>query len=437
MGLKFKPGKQKIFTILLRKKDMIGVHDISMTENSMESSRIIELMAKKMGKSASAEELAELQRLLVENPAYSYMAEVVESLQGNNEHIEKNIPGLELAETGWRHLSGLLKAGQVSKGVDDKPAETFEDAETSKGFATEEGFQPIVLGSTMDRQIKGPVGVWQWLTPARRVAAAIIVIAGALGILYFSMNAGHSAVSYTFKSVDVTYGRRSELLLPDGTKIWLNAGSRLKYPEAFSGSAREVILEGEAFFDVAPKAGDPFVVHAGKITVNVLGTQFDVKAYKEDPELSTTLISGKVQVMLNDDPEKKIVLSPREKLTVVNRKAIGAEHGSQAPQINSIAHNALSYQVQLLPVVDHDSLSETAWLDNKLVVNNQTFGDVARLLERKYDVQIAFGDEGLRQEHLSGVFENETIEQVLDILRMTTRFTYTIKGKQVRLATNR
>jgi transmembrane sensor len=396
-----------------------------MTENSMESSRIIELMAKKMGKSASAEELAELQRLLVENPAYSYMAEVVESLQGNNEHIEKNIPGLELAETGWRHLSGLLKAGQGSEAAEEAP-----------GIRT--GPQTSIVASNMDREIKAPVVVlWQWLRPAWRVASAIIVIAGALGILYHGMKAGHSALSYTYKSIDVTYGRRSELLLPDGTKIWLNAGSRLKYPEAFSGSAREVILEGEAFFDVAPKADDPFVVHAGKITVKVLGTQFDVKAYKEDPELSTTLISGKVQVMLNDDPEKKIVLSPREKLTVVNRKAISAEHGSKAPQSNSIAHNALSYQVQLLPVVDHDSLSETAWLDNKLVVNNLTFGDMARLLERKYDVQIAFGDEGLRQEHLSGVFENETIEQVLDILRMTTRFTYTIKGKQIRLATNR
>jgi transmembrane sensor len=428
MGLKFKPGKQKkIFTILLRKKDMIGVHGISMTENSMESSRIIELMAKKMGKSASAEELAELQRLLVENPAYSYMAEIVESLQGNNEHIEKNIPGLELAETGWRHLAGLLKAGQGSEAAEEAPG-------------IRKGPQTSIVGSTMDREIKGPlVVVWQWLRPTRRVAAAIIiiVISGALGILYYGMKAGHSAVSYAYKSVDVTYGRRSELLLSDGTKIWLNAGSRLKYPETFSGSAREVILEGEAYFDVAQKADDPFLVHAGKITVKVLGTKFDVKAYKEDAELSTTLISGKVQVMLNDDPEKKIVLSPREKLTVVNRKAISAEHGSQAPQINSIAHNALSYQVQLLPVVDHDSLSKTAWLDNKLVVNNQTFGEVAQLLERKYDVQIAFGDEGLRQAHLSGVFENETIEQVFDILRMTTRFTYTIKGKQIRLATNR
>jgi transmembrane sensor len=428
MGLKFKPGKQKkIFTILLRKKDMIGVHGISMTENSMESSRIIELMAKKMGKSASAEELAELQRLLVENPAYSYMAEIVESLQGNNEHIEKNIPGLELAETGWRHLAGLLKAGQGSEAAEEAPG-------------IRKGLQTSIVGSTKDREIKGPlVVVWQWLRPTRRVAAAIIiiVISGALGILYYGMKAGHSAVSYAYKSVDVTYGRRSELLLSDGTKIWLNAGSRLKYPETFSGSAREVILEGEAYFDVAQKADDPFLVHAGKITVKVLGTKFDVKAYKEDAELSTTLISGKVQVMLNDDPEKKIVLSPREKLTVVNRKAISAEHGSQAPQINSIAHNALSYQVQLLPVVDHDSLSETAWLDNKLVVNNQTFGEVAQLLERKYDVQIAFGDEGLRQAHLSGVFENETIEQVFDILRMTTRFTYTIKGKQIRLATNR
>jgi len=357
-----------------------------------------------MGKSASAEELAELDRLLVGSPAYSYMAEIVESLRGNNEHIEKNVPGPELAETGWRHLAGLLKGGQVAAVEEPRPAET---------------------------------GGGKRFTPLWRVAAAIVLMAGTVAGVYYGRKAGHSDPANDYKSVDVTYGRRATLLLSDGTRVSLNAGSRLKYPETFSGSTREVMLEGEGYFDVAQEADHPFLVHAGKITVKVLGTQFDVKAYKEDAELSTTLISGKVQVMLNDDPEKKIVLSSREKLTVINGKPRLAEHSRAAAPISSIARNALSYQVQLIPVVDHDSLSETAWLENKLVISNQAFGEVARLLERKYDVQITFGNEGLRQEHLSGVFEKETIEQVFDILRMTTRFTYTIKGKQIRLATNR
>jgi ferric-dicitrate binding protein FerR (iron transport regulator) len=408
-----------------------------MTENSMENSRMIELMVKKMGKSASGEELAELERLLVENPAYSYMAEIVESLRGNNEHIEKNVPGSELAETGWRQLSGLLKAEQGEHVEGERSAETGDGRPTSQGPETREQPEASIVGPTPEQEIKTPAGVWQKMTPMWRVAAAIVVMAGALLVWYYGRKSWSSDPAYVYKSIDVTYGRRAELELSDGTRVLLNAGSRLKYPEAFSGSAREVILEGEGYFDVAQEADHPFLVHAGKITVKVLGTQFDVKAYKEDAELSTTLISGKVQVMLNDDPEKKIVLSSHEKLTVVNGKTRLAEHTKPAAQINGIARNALSYQVQLLPVAGRDSLSETAWLENKLVFNNQPFGDVARLLERKYDVQIDFSNEGLRQEHLSGVFEKETIEQVFDILRMTTRFTYTIKGKQIRLATNR
>ncbi len=397
---------------------------------------MIELMAKKMGKSASAEELEELGVLLLENPAYSYMAEVVESLRGNNEHIEKQVPGQELAETGWRQLSGLLKAGKGAEVEGQRPAEAVDGRQTSDEPETGEEPETDIVRLLKEPKISGSAGIRRRLTPAWQVAAAMLLLTGALGIWYGTKTGGSDSTN-DYKSIDVTYGRRAELLLSDGTSVLLNAGSRLKYPEAFSGSAREVILEGEGYFDVAQEADHPFLVHAGKITVKVLGTRFDIKAYKEDAESSTTLISGKVQVMLNDDPEKKIVLSSREKLTVVNGKTVFAEHSKPAAQANSTSRNALSYQVQLLPVVDHDSLSETAWLVNKLVLNNQPFGEVARLLERKYDVRIAFSNEGLRQEHLSGVFEKETIEQVFDILRMTTRFTYTIKGKQITLATNR
>jgi ferric-dicitrate binding protein FerR (iron transport regulator) len=78
-------------------------------------------------------------------------------------------------------------------------------------------------------------------------------------------------------------------------------------------------------------------------------------------------------------------------------------------------------------------LPETAWVENRLVISNETFEEVARMLERRYDVQIEIGDMRLNQEHVSGVFEKETIQQVLDILKMTTKFTYSIEGKKVRL----
>jgi transmembrane sensor len=172
----------------------------------------------------------------------------------------------------------------------------------------------------------------------------------------------------------------------------------------------------------------PFLVHAGKITVKVLGTQFDIKAYREDAELSTTLISGKIQVMLDGDPDKKITLKPHEKLTVVNSAVATMDVVKGA-----VSGKALHYLVQGLPEAENDSLPETAWVENKLVVSDITFEELARMLERRYDVRIDFEDDRLKVEHLSGVFEKETIQQVLDILKMTTKFKYSIVGKKVRL----
>jgi transmembrane sensor len=370
-----------------------------MTENSMDSSRIIELMAKKLGQHASVEELKELERLVAANPTYAWLEEIVGSLKGSPEHFERNIPVEELADSGWRQLAGRLKAD---------------------GGTSADG------GETVFEEAAPRIGVRRiW----RRVAAAVIVLlVGGGGVWLFRGDGNPFRVKSADKTVQVGYGGRSKLVLSDGTTVWLNAGSRLIYPDLFTGDRREVTLEGEAFFDVAKHVSMPFFVHAGKITVKVLGTRFDIKAYREDAELSTTLISGKIQVMLDGDPDKKIILKPHEKLTVVNAPVEKMEAAKGA-----VSGKALHYLVQGLPEAGNDSLSETAWVDNKLVVSDITFEELARMLERRYDVRIDFEDGRLKEEHLSGVFEKETIQQVLDILKMTTKFKYSIVGKKVRL----
>jgi transmembrane sensor len=372
-----------------------------MTENSMDSSRIIELMAKKLGQHASVEELKELERLVASNPTYAWLEEIVGSLKGSPEHFERNIPGEELAESGWKQLAGRLKA--------------------DGGNGAGEG--EAVFEAAVPR-----IGVW-WRWRWGWVAAAVIVLlVGGGGAWLFRGDGNPFRVKYADKTLQVGYGGRSKLVLSDGTTVWLNAGSRLIYPDLFTGDRREVTLEGEAFFDVAKHVSMPFYVHAGKIRVKVLGTQFDIKAYREDAELSTTLISGKIQVMLDGDPDKKIILKPHEKLTVVNSLLETVDVAKGA-----VSGKALHYLVQGLPEAENDSLPETAWVENRLVVSDVTFEELARMLERRYDVRIDFEDERLKAEHLSGVFEKETIQQVLDILKMTTKFKYSIVGKKVRL----
>ena len=357
-----------------------------MTENSMNSSRIIELMAKKLGKSASVDELKELERLLAENPFYGLMEAVVGSLKGSPEHFERTIPGGELADSGWGQLAGRLQ--EVS------PEE-----------------RRLVRTAWIGRRV---------------AAAAIVFVVCGAAFWYFRVSRNPWGAQTVNRELKVGYGGRTEVVLSDGSTVWLNAGSKLSYPDVFTGDKREVTLEGEGFFDIARHVDMPFFVHAGKITIKVLGTRFDVKAYRGDAAVSTTLISGKVQVMMDGEPDKKIVLSPSEKLTVMNPVP-------EAEAAQPMAGNALRYQVQGVPKAGDDSLPETAWVENRLVLSNETFEDVARVLERRYDVQIEIADAQLKEEHVSGVFERETIQQVLDILRATTKFKYSIEGKKVRL----
>ena len=369
-------------------------------DHSMENSRIIGLMAKKLGKSASAAELEELDRLLEEYPSYSHLAEIVQSLKGGREHFEKTVPAQELTDTGWKHLADRLSSEEDPAGL-GAPVMPEDPAQR----------EPRQLGS---HKIK----IWRWTAAA---AALVLISAGALWY-----DNGNKPAPHQDKSLDVSYGAQKTLILSDGTRIWLNAGSHLVYPERFSGSTREVTLEGEAFFDVAPRPSVPFLVHAGKITVKVLGTRFDVKAYRADANITTTLISGKVQVTLDNDPERNVTLVPHEKLVVANAEA------ETPPLKEGPSRNELRYQVRYLLGNDKDSsLAETAWLDNKLVFSDDLFQEVARQLERKYNVEIGFANEGLKEEHLSGVFDKETLQQVLDILRMTTRFDYRMEGKKI------
>jgi transmembrane sensor len=153
---------------------------------------------------------------------------------------------------------------------------------------------------------------------------------------------------------------------------------------------------------------------------------FNVKAYKQDKKAEATLFKGKVQIELTGDPDRKIVLAPREKLTVLN-DAAAANRALKAPK--KVAK--LRYQISVLPVVDNDEYQENAWLENKLVFTNTEFEDVAVSMERKYKVQFVFENEALKKEQLSGVLKDENLENALLILKQITSFQARIAGNTV------
>ncbi|MDR3713226.1 MAG: DUF4974 domain-containing protein [Puia sp.] len=397
----------------------------------MENSRIIELIAKKAGRDANPEELEELSALLGTNPGYAFFNEIVHSLKGNADHIELTTPREEVVNHGWQDLSGKLNRDSY----DGSPFGSFsaEDAFSAEGVMAGKPERGRGLFSAGRR----------WMSVA---AGLLLLISGAA--FYFVRASGRlSRGGEAGSKILVTsagFGMTKLLVLSDGTKVKLNAGSRLTYPEFFPDLKREVSLEGEAYFEVAKDTKAPFSVHAGKLTVDVLGTCFNLKAYEDDANFETTLISGKIQVLLDDYPEKNIVLSPHEKLTVTNSLVSGKQAETAVMGVKAAVvakrgvpkqvYNAFRYQVQFLPRDSGNSFAETAWLTDRLEVSNESFEAVGRILERKYNVHVRFESELLRKEHISGVFGKEDIGKILSILKMTTRFNYRMSGDTVYLS---
>jgi len=234
---------------------------------------------------------------------------------------------------------------------------------------------------------------------------------------------------------DVIAGRgaRTKLLLPDGTQVWLNAGSKLHYRDDFNKSSREVELEGEAFFDVVKDVEHPFIVHASALDIRVLGTAFTVKSYPQDATIEATLLRGAIEVYRQDNPNApRIMLKPNEKL-VFNKQLTPSAPG--AGIVNSKSGTPLpDISVSMIPKNIPDSVKEeTAWMYNKLVFNGDGFKELAEKMERWYNVKIIFKDERLYSLRFAGAFANETIGEAFAALQLTAKFRYEISNDEIKL----
>lgn len=258
-------------------------------------------------------------------------------------------------------------------------------------------------------------------------AAAAILILGIAGALLYRgrQDTGIARVAPVTaardKEVVTRYGTRSFLELPDGSKLWLNAGSRVKYAEGFAGG-RELTLTGEAFFDVKHDPGRPFIIHTGKLDIKVLGTSFNLKAYPGDSAVETTLIDGKVEIDFQDNNHESIVLRPSEKVIIPIRETRLTKERS-AP-VDRLTVN---------PDPTYRTLIETSWVEDKLIFRNETFSDVSKRLERWYNIHFSFEDKRHLQDKLTGYFKDQPIKNVMDALQISLGFRYRIDGDTIRI----
>jgi ferric-dicitrate binding protein FerR (iron transport regulator) len=265
------------------------------------------------------------------------------------------------------------------------------------------------------------------------MAAASVLILVSAGWLW--SNSRSSANEPKQEAIEARKGSRSRSLLPDGTIVWLNAGSKISYDDDFTGATREVKLEGEAFFDVVKQPNRPFIVHTSGIDIKVLGTAFNVKSYPEDKTVETTLYRGSVKVFRHEETEKvAIQLKPNEKLILSKQAANAASALPEQVQTtaSSIKEIPASFTIAHIDSTKKESERfETAWLYSRLEFRGDSFEELARKLERWYNVTIVFTDEKVKQLSFDGSFEKENIEQAFIALKEANSFTYKINNHEI------
>lgn len=244
-------------------------------------------------------------------------------------------------------------------------------------------------------------------------AAAVLILTGAGTVFFFhGEKIAVDKRSVALVEKNNAKGTKSVLKLSDGTKIWLNADSRLQYPAVFKDGAREVSLSGEAFFDVAKDAAKPFIIHLSNGTVNVLGTSFNVRAYDNENKVETSVATGKVAFIPRyQDPKKKqdtLFITPDRKLKYI-------------------------YSAEELVIRPSSAIEDKAWTEGKLIFKSMTWEEIALELERSFGKKIIFSDDEIKKYRLTGSFQDNSLDEILYYLAKTADFDYEIRDQDVKI----
>ena len=200
------------------------------------------------------------------------------------------------------------------------------------------------------------------------------------------------------QTITVPAGQRVNLDLPDGSNVWLNAGTKMQYPVSFMTGKREVILDGEAYFEVVHNEKSPFVVHTSTLDVEVLGTKFNVEAYSARKIFETSLMEGKVKVKLPHDDKNSVVLVPNQKTTLIDGRLV---------------------------VSKIDDYNVYRWKEGLYCFRNKPFADIIKDLEKYYDLSIQMDKKEIAKVALTGKFRiSDGLDYALRVLQNDVAFTY-------------
>jgi len=213
-----------------------------------------------------------------------------------------------------------------------------------------------------------------------------------------------------YNSIVVPYGRRSQVILSEGTIVWLNSGTKFTYPTNFKGGKREVHLEGEAIFEVSHNKEMPFYVHTNDYKVKVLGTVFNVSSYNDEGHTSTALASGSVEILYNNT-------------SFFGRKSIKISPGTLA------TYNRKNQEISKKEV---DVKKYMSWKEGVFIFKKEPLTSILKKISRYYNIPIQIENKNLVKETFSGYLDlKEDLESVLDIIKITTSIKYYKKDQLI------
>ncbi len=352
------------------------------------------LLSRSLSGEANIEEMQSFQQLLQQDAALQQQYELLKRMWFANEKGDKDTKG----ENEQENISHILRMARVEA--------AGENENLAVPLKSNRKFYYFFLAA----------------------AALLIIVAGV-----WMFNKENTFLSNAkVQTLVADNGSRTRTILPDGSTVWLNAGSHISFSQNFNGRTREVTLDGEAYFDVVKQPQRPFIVHVSGYDIKVLGTAFNVKSYTTDKTVETTLLRGLVQVTKQGATnEKPIFIRPNEKLII---DKIAANTGINLPYTNELvpASPSKDYTIKNLDTTQSEKEKiETAWVYNRLEFKGDNFEELAQKLERWYNISIVFEDDAVKRLSFYGSFEAETVQQAFDALKAAARFNYSINNQIV------
>lgn len=253
-------------------------------------------------------------------------------------------------------------------------------------------------------------GIRQLLRQVSRYAAVLsipLLISTFWGIFQYQEHQ-QLAKSVVIKDVQTASGVRTKLTLSDGTQVWLNSGSKLTYPEAFVRSIREVTLVGEGYFKVKSDLSHPFYVHVGSLSVKATGTAFNITNYPNETLLQVTLEQGKLELV----------------------KQINTQTDQQICRISEGEMVKYDPNSNLISLKKVDVNKYISWVRGKLIFRNDKMDEVITRIGRQYNAEIQLEGDELSDYRYTATFEDETLYQILDLLKYSSPITYTIQPRK-------